>query len=94
MEGCGKSSLHSFRTHTQTLTPRAKATAWKAPEPFEKEVHCLILRWVVKGQESDRTFSGDRVLARTIRLFIFLPLLHLVVWALVSGISVILNQPT
>lgn len=89
-----KSSLHSFRTHTQTLTHRAKATAWKSPEPFEKEVHCLILRWVLEGKKSDRTFSGDKVLARTLPLFIFLPLLHLVVLALVSGISVILNQLT
>lgn len=93
MEGCGKPSLHSYRIHTQTLTPRAKAIAWKAPEPFE-EVHCLILRWVLEGQESDRTFSGDRVVSRAICLFIFLPLLHLVVLALVSDISVILNQPT
>ena len=94
MEGCGKPNLHSYRIHTQTLTPRAKEIAWIAPEPFEKEVHCLILTWPLEGQESDRNFSGDRVLSRAICLFIFLPLLHLVLLALISDISVILNQPT
>lgn len=60
VQGTEISLLKDSHIESLTLEPSIKTAVWKAHRPYVKEIHLLILKHLLEGQEPIGTLSGNR----------------------------------